>query len=349
MSRSFNSWNEVNEGLFSTRGKHRILTPSGRRIKLVYVVQSNTQFLIKTVRANDVIDDSGKLTPKGAGTLSNFFNSQIGLVNTFGKLDANFFTKKVLVYKVVKDTERTEKIQFTIIDRSIIQGLDAKTQFISTDSLETAKANNQALSDVVTDTEQKAETTNTPEEPEEVESGSEGDAQGTEDTKRAAGTKFRYQMRSNNTVYLMEFTVNGAIDATRVKGSGTEGAVSWEDNKPMWYTNADDSAAQAEKAMKSTDALAMDTEITNATDKKFFTSIFTDDDFLQKIIDEYEEKYGSSEITAENLKNMMYHQDGTKIFQTEADDSTTASVEGTEGASSGAYNRTQSHGIIQQG
>ena len=76
MSRSFNSWNEVNEGLFSTRGKHRILTPSGRRIKLVYVVQSNTQFLIKTVRANDVIDDSGKLTPKGAGTLSNFFNSQ---------------------------------------------------------------------------------------------------------------------------------------------------------------------------------------------------------------------------------------------------------------------------------
>lgn len=310
MSNTFKSWESVTE---SNRGKQIIITPSGRRIKLAYKVQSNNKFLIKTVRANDVIDNNGALTAKGAGSLVNFINSQIGLVNTFGKIDANLFKTKVIVYKVVKDTARTEKIQFNIVDRSTIEGLDATTQFISTDQLSKIENRNEILDNIIVDTDDSANNDDTNDDPNEVNDGDEGDAEGTDETKRAAGVKFRYQMRSNNTVYLMEFTVNGALDATKVKGNGIkEGAVSWENNAPFWYTNADSSNVQA--AIASSDPLSIDTEITNKTDREFFTKIFTDDEFLQSIIDEYNEKYAGSEINADNLKSMLYHQDDTLIF-----------------------------------
>jgi hypothetical protein len=313
VSNTLKSWNSVNEG-FGTRGKQILLTPSGKRIKLAYKVQGDNMFLIKTVRANDVIDSSGSLTAKGAGSLVNFINSQIGLVNTFGKIDATFFKTKVLVYKVVKDTQRTEKIQFSITDRSTVEGLDASTQFLSTDDLKKIENKSDILNDVITNTEETVITDDTVDDPEPAPDEDTDDADGTESTKRAAGVKFRYQMRSNNTVYLMEFTVNGAIDATRVKGNGNpEGAVSWENDAPFWYTNSD-SSTSITTAVSSTDPLSMDVEITNKTDREFFTKIFTDDDFLQKIITEYEEKYGDKEINADNLKNMLYHQDDSKIF-----------------------------------
>ena len=60
--------------------------------------------------------------------------------------------------------------------------------------------------------------------------------------------------------------------------------------------------------------LYSDQEITNKIDRDFFIKIFTDKVFRDKIIAEYEEEWGGSEITAENLRSMLYYKKGEKIF-----------------------------------
>jgi hypothetical protein len=313
MNNSIEKWEDINEGYATAKGR-QVLLINGKRVKLVYKAQNDNQLLIKLVRTIGVIDDSGKMTSKGAGALVNFFNSQIGLVNSYGKLDSNFFSKKVIVYTVLKDTPRTEKIQLTLTDRSKIPGLDSKTQFISTAALKQLSVKDQVVKGIVDDTEQKVKVDDTSNDPEEIKSGEAEDAKGTGATMRASGVKFRYEMRSNSTLYSMEFTEDGAIDSVRVKGSGVNGQVSWEDNAPYWYTDVDNTAAGFKKAAKSKDPLAIDGEITNNVDREFFTKIFTDDDFLQEILNEYQEKYAKFDINGDTIRGMLYYPDNSKIF-----------------------------------
>lgn len=313
MNNSIEKWDQINEGYAVSKGR-QVLQVNGKRVKLVYKAQNDKQLLIKLIRTVGIIDDSGKMTRIGAGALINFFNSQIGLVNSYGKLDSNFFVENVVVYKVLKDTARTEKLQLTITKRSQIPGLDTDTQFISTDALKQLSIKNQEVKSIVDDTEQKVQVDDTQDEPEEIKSGDSEDAKGTESTMRASGVRFRYEMRSNSTVYTMEFTEDGAIDAVKVKGSGGNGQVSWEDDAPYWYTDADNSAAGFKKAAASNDPLAIDGEITNSVDKKFFTRVFTDDEFLQQILDEYREKYAKYDINGDTVKAMLYYPNGTRIF-----------------------------------
>ena len=160
---------------------------------------------------------------------------------------------------------------------------------------------------------------------------------------RASGVRFRYEMRSNSTVYSMEFTEDGAIDAGKVKGNGVNGQISWENETPLWYTNADNSTQGFTNAIQSSDPLAIDGEITNSIDREFFIKVFTDDDFLQKLIDEYNEKYAKLDINGDTIKSMLYHLDGNKLFKDQAGTSQSEEGEeltgttGTSGSSASTY------------
>lgn len=301
MGNYLESWDSLNEGN-QIRGKQILISPLGVKQKIAYKVQSHTQFMIKLIRMDDIFDSNGTLTPKGASSVIKFFNSQLGLVNTFGVLDSNFFRSRFLIYKVVRDTDRVEKVQFTVIDRRSAPEVDSKYQFVSTDAMQALKDKNEILSNIVKSTEDTAKTDNTVEEPGDAVDGTEKDAEGSSLTRREAGSKFRYTMGSNGKTYLMEFTEDGAIEAVVVSGGNDpNGAISWENPKVMWYTDLDNNK------VASSEPLYIDSEISDKTDKDFLTKIFTDDDFLDNIIAEYKEKYEALEFNAKNLKSMLYY------------------------------------------
>ena len=130
MIKSFNSWDDVNEA--KIRGKQILRSPSGKRQKIAFKVQADNKFLIKIIHMNDIIVD-GKMTLEGAKAITNFINSQLALVNTIGKIDSTFFSTKFIIYTVKKDTNRQEKVQFTIVSDSEHPEIPADTQFISSE------------------------------------------------------------------------------------------------------------------------------------------------------------------------------------------------------------------------
>jgi hypothetical protein len=330
MANSFESWNSINE---TTRSK-QVLISGGKRYKVVIKIQSSAKFMVKTVNEANLIDSSGKLTSNGAGVLLRYLNSQASLVNTVGKLDGNFFANNFLMYTVVKDTKRTEKIQFTVTPRTKIEGLDPKIQFVSTGELQ--QQTGEDIKGIVADNIQTAKTDDVEGDP--SLDGTTADAEGSALTQRVPGYRFRYTMRSNSKTYLMEFGENGQIDAEVIKGGNKpHGVISWEDSKVIWYTDIDNAGVVEDGP------LYIDGEITNKTDKKFFTRIFTDDEFLEKILNEYEEKYGSSEITGENLRSMLYfHPDGERIF---SDESTEVDLSGDSKPSAHELGSVERYGI----
>lgn len=308
MVNSFESWNHVNEMFGQNRGVE-VMVLNGKKYKVVYKIQNDKNFMLKTVRIDGLMDTNSRITGPGAKSIMDFLNSQTGFVKVIGKIDLDFFKTKFIIYKVVKDGNTRDKIQFTIEDRSTVPGLDPTYQFVAADTLEAAKKDNEKLGGVIYDNALKSKE-NIEGEVGPAPDGSEEDAKGTEQTIRAEGVKFRYTMRTNSKLYTMTFADStGKIEAV-VMGTPKEpnGAISWENNKVMWYTDIDDAGKV------SGSPLYMDTEITNKFDKDFFTKIFTDDDFLQKIIDEYNELYAGSEINAENLRSMLYYKDGNRIF-----------------------------------
>jgi hypothetical protein len=337
MVNSFKTWSSVNERHGSTGGREHIWV-KGKKINIVYKVQNKAQFMIKIVHSvvDQIDDNKGTLTSLGASSILNYVNASLGLVQTFGKMDTAFFGKKVLVYKILKDTSRTQKYQFTVTDRTLIAGLDPNTEFISTAQI--ANADGDEIQTVITDTEDKVKTDDTAENPTDAINLETGDGEGTAITIRQAGDRFRYKMRSNEKLYLCQFTENeGAIDCNVISGGRKpSGTVSWKVNIPIWITDEDNSGTT------STEPLYTDTEILDPTDKKFFTRMFTDDDYLNKIISEYKDKYGSSELNGENLKNMLYY-NGTedKIFPSEVEDEGEETADAGTVGTAGTAVRTQ--------
>ena len=329
MVNSFKSWDSLNEG-FGTKRKSRQVykAPNGKKYKVIVKVQNDKQFMVRTINEIDLVDQKGNMIPVGAAHLVAYLNNQQALVNTFGKIDATFFATKVLIYKVIKDTDRIEKIQYTVTPRTEVPGLDAKIEFVSIDALEAMQNKSEILGGLIGSTVDLANQDTTEEEPAEIIPQKVSDATGNENSKRAAGTKFRYQMRANNKLYLCEFMVDGGIEATVISGDRKpNGAVSWDEatQLSMWMTDADNIAEV------SNEVLFMDMEIVDPTDKKFFYRIFNDGDYLDEIVKAYEDEFGDSELSAENLKGMLYYSDGvTKIFTAAAADA--SGVAGETGA-----------------
>lgn len=320
MVKSFDSWDKMKTSDMSeqsAKGK-QVIREGGKSKKIIFKVQSNTQFMIKTVNMNDIIDQSGNLTKTGAAALNNFFNSQMGMVNVFGKFDSKFFQEKFLVYDVERDTARTQKLQFTVVSRSEHPSVEAAIQYVSTQGLAAISAKDSALRDVIQSTEQKAKQEDIKiEEPEDDKD--EGSAKGSTGTQSDAGGKFKYTMRTNGKTYLMEITLNGALDANVIGDTSPNGAISWDDPNIMWYTDAD-SKEQESKYSKWIDTgvpMYTDSQITNKNDVEFLTKIFTDEKFRRSEIEKYEEEFGTDEMSGGSIKRFLYYKDGDRIFNDE--------------------------------
>lgn len=366
MIKSFNSWDDIGDPINEAkiRGKQVLRSPSGKRQKIAYKVQGDNKFLIKMVRMTDIVAN-GKITLPGAKAINNFINSQLALVNTFGKIDFTFFKTKFIIYTVKRDTTKTEKIQFTIVTFAQHPEIKVGTQYISTAEVTAAlltyntanqDATNSGLDDVVTDNTNTVNTDDTEGDPVVIidDEHSPDEAEGTKETEDLVGNKFKYTMRTNMKTYLMEFDDQGAIEANVIGEDSPNGSVSWEetDKKVQWYTDAD-SVEQADKYAKWVDEgipLYTDQEITNKVDKDFFTKMFTDEEYRNSILKEYNDEYGDSEINEENIKKMLFYKNEDPIFpellpadSVKPDTDTTDTVIDTTGAGVGGEKEELKH------
>lgn len=343
MIKSFDTWSSLTEA--EARGKDVMVDSSGKKHKITYIVQSNTKFVMKIINDLDIIDTAGKITATGINALKDYFNNENQFTQKIGQLTPTFFKAKFIVYTVLKDGEifgRTkQKIQFEILDRMDAEGkpkypnVPPTSEFIDAPSFAALSTLSQQI---IADLTKTAVAATLPDpQPEKEE-----DVKPTEnkETKPDKGRKFAYTMRANSKLYLMEFAEDGTLIAKTKDGSDPNGTVSYDtaNKKVMWATTLDDAQSKDTKVSTATGApLFYDSEITNTADKTFLEKMFTDDEFRKKTLDEYDSKYASTELTPENLRNMLFYKDGTSIFGAAASATT-----GTEGATD-----TQSQGLSQ--
>jgi hypothetical protein len=321
MVNSFKTWEDVSE---STRSKQVYVAPNGRKFKVVIRMFSNAKFMVKTVNEMGLLDSRNNMTNAGATALKSYLNSQQAFLNTVGNLNSSFFSINFIVYTVVKNNRRKEKMQFVVVPRASIEGLDPSIQFVSTDALTAIQNKTEEIEGIIKVNVDDATNNDVEGETEEAEDGEIDDGKGSEVTEESLGNRFRYTMSTNGVTYVCTIGGGGAIEMEPYQNAqGAVGAISWEDPKIVWYTDADNNGA-----INNT-PLYTDTEITNKHDKDFFTKMFTDKEFKDSVIREYEDEYGDSEMNGENLRHMLYYENGTQLFPTSASNSDTAAVSGT--------------------
>ncbi len=327
---SFYSWYQLNEGIFNpkNRGKLVITLPDGTRQVAKYKVQSDNKFLIKLIRNSSMIDEGGNLTKDGANKMMTFINSQAEITSAIGTLNPQWFTDKFLIYIVKRDTQMSdepgdkgrEKIQFIVALRSEFPNVPAGANFVNSSVAQTGIPQDSPAIVQVEDIENTVVTDDTEENPEPVIQDETPEEQEVEETQDAdlIGKKFRYSMRTNGKIYLMEFLDTGALSADVVGENDPNGVVSYskeaEVDKINWTTDLDEGVEDWKRGWGGA-PLFSDQEITNKIDRDFFIKIFTDKEFRDKIIAEYEAEWGGSEINAANLRSMLYYKsNGQKIF-----------------------------------
>ena len=338
MITSFNSWSTISEALAS--GKDTMIDPSGKKHKIKYRVQNKTQFIVKIINDLDIIGEDDKLTPGGITAISNYLNEEDQFTMTIGQLTPYFFQSNFIVYTVLRDGElfgRTkQKIQFSIEKRNDATGkpvyatIPATATFIDAQTFATASSD---AAKKVSQLAAVAAQTILPDpsvEKEEPLVAPTPTATAPEETKKEKGKKFLYTMRTNNKLYLMEFAEDGTLSAKTQDNTDPNGIVSFDTaNKKVWWTTTLDDAqskdSRVEKAAGS--PLFMDSEITNSIDKEFFTKIFTDEAFRDKIIAEYETEYAQFILTPDSLKKMLFYKDGKIIFSEAVPTAATVSKE----------------------
>jgi hypothetical protein len=347
MANTYSSWNSINEATLA-RGKQVIKDPiSGKRQKIAYKVQSDNKLIIRLIKMLSIVDAAGNITNQGASILLDFMNSQLAILSNLPEarsgINDAWFKKYLFIYTVKKDTQRREdegpaeggreKIQFTIVKREDFPSIPEGTKFINTlvldrqgGSIETTPI----IDEIIQDNQESVNSDDTDDGANMIERDqTEDDATGTDETADLAGKRFRYTMRTNSKLYLMEFTEDGAIDARLVKESDPNGVISWEDPKIMWITDADKTQSGWKSNWSNEVPLYQDQEITNRIDKDFLYKMFNDAEFRDRILSEYEEEFGGSELSAENLRNQLYYKNGNPIFA-EATASTSGSDAGTD-------------------
>lgn len=337
MGNSYSSWDSINERTVS-RGKQVIVDPqSGKRQKIAYKVQSDNKILFRLVKMLSIIDAAGNLTPQGANILVEFMNTQLGILSVLpearGGIKDTWFKKYAFIYTVKKDTQMREdegpaqsgreKIQITVVNRADFPMIPAGAKFVNTTVIQggASAETSPIINDIVQDNQQTVVTDDTDQGANIIEDDQTiEDAEGTDETASLAGKRFRYTMRTNNKTYLMEFTEDGAIDARVIGETGPNGVVSYQTEgsswKIMWITDEDSTAEDWTAAWKALAAktLFTDQEITNRIDRDFLYKMFTNKEFRDKILAEYEAEYGDSEVTAENLRKLLYYKGGSAIF-----------------------------------
>lgn len=322
MAQSFSSWNLLNESI--AKGKE-ILTINGKTHKVKYRVQSRDKFLIKIVNDLDILDSTGKLTSAGEEALIAFFNAEPAFTSQVGQITPAFFEKNFIVYLVRKDSQnasrQVQKIQFSVEPRLDSENNPKYPEITQSDRFvdEARFKGTSKEAEAVLTHAQTLLTKTKVDDPEVVKTDVAPEA--TQDT-RIIGKKFLYTMRTNNKIYLMEFTADNKLKATTQDGSDPNGEITYmpssgesTDYTIFWDTDLDDSSRDTAISKRVNATLHSDGTLYNNIDRKFIHRMFTDTTFRNEQLKIFEDEYKSSLIDAENLKRMLFHKDGTSIFQ----------------------------------
>ena len=316
MVNSFISWKSISESVAT--GKETLIDSSGKRHKVKYVIQDSSNFILKVKNDLNLINN-GVITSAGINALKNFFNNEEAFTIKIGQLTSVFFKNKFIIYDIIKDTQSAnrviQKIQFSIQTRKdgsgneIHPNIPANTEFIDANSF---NAISTLSPEIISNLQKKGSSTNI-DDPTENETG--GD---TPELKKERGKKFLYTMRTNSKLYIMEFNDEGDLSANTKDGSDPNGLISFKsaEDKIWWSTTLDETVSTSGSMVAKVHnyPLFYDMSITNEQDRSFFIKLFTDEEYRNTILDEYDSKFATSEVSTTNLKNMLYFKNGTPIF-----------------------------------
>ena len=303
---------------------------SGKKHKVIWKAQDAKNFIVKLVNDYNWLDSNGNLTQNGQIALLQFLNGENSFINQYGKLDEMFFSKNIIVYSVKRDSDKRQKIQFSINDRALLNSkieaaaVDGKemlnidgVKFINASelvNLDNAVATN--VTNLLNTTILQVPDENTgqeeTEETEEIED--EIDEIPIQDDS-LIGKKFEYQSGADGKIYTItvaqEEGTNNLKFWAKSKDSTNEGWVILKNEEPFWLNQDGSSSA-----------------ITNAKDRAFFIRIYTDSEYLRQLVEEYDAKYPEGEDLS--IKDMLYYTNGNRIYP--SDSSTGSTGSGISGA-----------------
>ena len=295
--------------IWGVKGKEIWKDESGKKHKAVWKAQDATNFIVKLINDKDILDANGNMTVDGQTSLVSFLNEENSFVNQYGKLDQNFFNTKIIAYTVKRDTDRKQKIQFTILDRAALNAkIEASSQdgqemlildginFINASVLvnidKPVPQNQNVLIDTTLvdvpseETEAETETQET-----------EIDEVPLEDDS-LIGKKFEYQSGADGKLYIITIDKgdNEELKFWAKSQDGTsEGWVVLKGEEPFWIGKDGTESA-----------------ITNAKDRAFFKRIYVDRPYLLELIAAFEAKYPEGyDFT---IKDILYYMNGSKIY-----------------------------------
>jgi hypothetical protein len=307
-----NLQNDDSKKVRGVRGKEVFRDQTGKKHKVVWKAQDTNNFIVKLVADYQWLDPESNLNLDGQSAILQFLNGENSFVNQYGKLDGAFFSKNIIVYSVKRDTDRRQKIQFSIVDRATIMAkIKAASQedqtmlnleglnFINASQL--VAIDNQISTNIQTNLEKTI--LNVPSETEET---------GTEETGTdevdvipvtdvsLIGKKFEYQSGADGKIYIVTVEKNeetGGLKFWAKSKDGTkEGWVLLKEEEPIW------------------DEKGRIVAITNTKDREFFIRVYADSDYLKSLTDAFEKKYPEGfDFT---IKDILYYSDGTKIYST---------------------------------
>ena len=298
--------------VWGVRGKEVWRDESGKKHKIVWRAQDETNFIVKLINDMDILDSNGNLTVNGQASLVSFLNEENSFVNQYGKLDQNFFNTKIIAYTVKRDTDRKQKIQFTILDRAaLVAKIDATAQdgqqsltiegvnFINAAmlaSIDRPVPQNQTI--LINQTEITVEEEENEENEEEEENEEDENTIIILDDASLVGKKFEYQSGADGKLYIITIDKGDKDELkfwAKSQDGTTEGWVILKGEEPYWIGSDGNEVA-----------------VTNAKDRAFFQRIYADRPYLLELIAAFEAKYPEGyDFT---IKDILYYMNGTKIY-----------------------------------
>lgn len=129
---NYYEWKQLNESIFGIgKSKEVMIDSSGKKHKVVINFKDNNTFKVKIINDRDILDTNSKLTEEGFRILFNYLNNENSFINTYGKIDEDFFKNKFLVYTVLRDNDKRQIITFNIQQRSNIENLPKDLKYVS--------------------------------------------------------------------------------------------------------------------------------------------------------------------------------------------------------------------------
>lgn len=328
MAESFNTWQTLMEAKQRSSGKEVLIDSSGKRHKVKYRVQSDSKFMLKVINDLNLIRGA-KVTDGGIAAIKNFLNAESAFTSIIGQLTQVFFQTNFIVYQILRSSQNgkrsVQKIQFSVqkrkneADEVLHPGIADRIEFIDAETFQTLSELSPAIIKDLQNAAQKTKLDDPTIADEPVKFDVDA-AVGTAETVKERGHKFLYTMRTNSKLYIMTFNEDGAIVANTKDGSDPNGVISYDSDSGniTWLTELDDNnSTGTQLSIAQNYPLFYDMDIDNSIDKEFIVKMFTDEEFRNKIIDEYEAEYKGADITADTLKEMLYYRDGTLIFGSE--------------------------------